>query len=298
MKPTESPVLKFSTSTTPTIQQAIAEAVIRLEKCGLGYDNATVDARTLLLYGLGASDFSSLIINRDEIISEVLYDKFCKAIRKRESGMPIAYIIGYREFYGRRFKTTPVALIPRCETELLVDLTLQFVPEQKPMRVLDLGTGCGAIAISIALERPSASLVATDCEASTLALAKKNATAHSVNNIAFYQADWFSGVPFQPFDLIVSNPPYIPEDDEHLNKGDCRFEPKIALASGKDGLTAFEHIIQNASAYLKRGGVLMVENGYNQSKEVIHLMAKAGFCGGFHVNDLMGHERVGISFLP
>lgn len=292
MKPIE------SLTPNATIRQALrwGEAQIKL---GIGVSTANLDARCLMTHCLQVDNYSSLLLREAETLTPAASQQFSSAIAKRHSGVPIAYIIGWREFYGRRFKTSPAALIPRCETELLVETALHHIPADGAANVLDLGTGCGAIAVSVAKHRPNASVYATDCEAAVLQLAKQNAAHYRANNVTFLQADWYEGVPASlKFDVIVSNPPYIAADDPHLGQGDVRFEPKVALVGGRDGLDALSQIARHAPQHLKRGGVIMMENGHNQALEVAGRLADAGFCGIQQLPDLAGYARLNLGFLP
>lgn len=216
--------------------------------------------------------------------------------RQRREGAPIAYLIGHREFYGRDFEVSPSVLIPRPETELLVDLALQRLlpsPEGSAgMRVLDLGTGSGAIAVTLALERPSAEVVASDVSALALECARTNADRLGAN-VRFVKGDWFTALDrTDRFELIVSNPPYIAATDPHLGSGDLRFEPAGALTDFADGLSALRRIIAEASCWLCVDGVLMLEHGHDQAVQVRRAMADAGYTDLFTARDLAGIERV------
>ena len=213
-------------------------------------------------------------------------------LARRLAGEPMAHILGEREFYGLNLKVTPATLIPRPDTESLVEQALQRLPSGNGVRVLDLGTGAGAVALAIAYGRPQAEVVAVDASAAALAVAQENAQRLALANVRCLLSDWFAGVPDTAFDLIVSNPPYIPDADPHLTQGDLRFEPRSALASGADGLADIRRIVAQAGAYLKPGGWLLLEHGYDQALAVRGLLQAAGFAEVFSARDLGGIERV------
>ena len=198
----------------------------------------------------------------------------CAALRR---GEPVAYIVGEREFFSLEFKVTPAVLIPRPETELLVEFALEQIAPDSACRVLDLGTGSGCIAISIAQHRPHADIVAVDASVAALEIARDNARRHAVTAIEFVQSDWFGALSGRQFDLIVANPPYVAADDPHLERGDVRFEPAAALTGGGDGLACIRLIVASAPQYLRTGGWLAFEHGYDQSERVRELLATAGF---------------------
>ena len=218
------------------------------------------------------------------------------AFERRLAGEPIAYIVGEREFYGHVFSVSPEVLIPRPETELLVDLALVRLAPQRSCRVLDLGTGSGAVAIAIALHRPNVSVVAIDASPASLAVAGDNARRllgeAGAGRFQLICSDWFEQVGETRFDLIVSNPPYVAEDDPHLRNGDIRFEPNQALVSGRDGLDALSTIIGVAPGYLRDGGWLLCEHGYDQAEAVSRLLDRAGFSQLLAERDLAGVTRV------
>lgn len=207
---------------------------------------------------------------------------------RRLEGEPIAYILGEREFFGLPLYTTPDVLIPRPETELLVELALERLPQGG--RVLDMGTGSGAIAVALAHARPDARVTALDASAEALAVARRNARRHSAD-IRFLASDWYQALDVEPFDLIVSNPPYIVANDPHLAQGDLRFEPASALTDHADGLSALRAIVVGAPGRLAAGGWLLMEHGYNQAPAVRDLLASQGFQEVRSWTDLAGIER-------
>jgi release factor glutamine methyltransferase len=204
--------------------------------------------------------------------------RFFDLVAQRQQGQPIAYLLGYKDFWTLRLKVDMRVLIPRSDTETLIENALQKLPEGALSRVLDLGTGSGAIALSIAKERPNAQVVATDYQFDALEVAKNNATYNGVSNVTFLQSDWFSNIAVDDkFDLIASNPPYVEIGDPHLAQGDLRFEPDSALISGGDGLHDLEKVIQGSVNHLLPSAWLIVEHGYNQSRDVAHLLSCAGY---------------------
>lgn len=217
---------------------------------------------------------------------------------RRLAGEPIAYILGHREFWGRDFRVTPDVLIPRPDTELLVECGLRAIGAVEAPRVLDLGTGSGIVAISIALDRPDARVQATDCSSSALAVAEMNARALGAK-LLFSLGNWYdTQLDSSQYHLIVSNPPYIDARDVHLTQGDLRFEPHRALTDGADGLEALRRIVQGAPARLVPGGVLCVEHGWDQAAAVRALFRSSGFVDIASLRDLAGIERVTRGRVP
>jgi release factor glutamine methyltransferase len=236
-----------------------------------------------------------LLTHDDVELDEERRAQFAALCARRRGGEPIAYLIGTREFYGREFRVAPGVLIPRPETELLVDIALEKVGSGgtavERHRALDLGTGSGCIAISIALGCPHCDVVAVDASAEALNIARAN--AHHLNvNVRFLASDWFTALEGERFTLIISNPPYIGAADPHLAQGDLVHEPAAALASGCDGLDAIRHIIANATRFLQSGGSLWLEHGYDQAVAVRELLLAAGFTAIEQHQDLAGIVRV------
>ena len=256
-------------------------------------ENPHFEAEVLLSEVLGRNR-SYFRAYGDQILSESQNNAFLDLVQRRQSGQPIAYLLGYREFWRHRFKVSPEVLIPRHETETLVEAALEEIRDQTKPSVLDLGTGSGIIAISIGLERRDARVIATDKSPAALKIAKANACHLGCGEtIRFFEGDWLSAIPkHKRFDLIVSNPPYIAEDDPHLESGDLQFEPRQALSSGPDGLNDIRKIAQGARHYLKPQGILMIEHGFNQAKPVKCLLETLGFSAIQSVQDLAGHQRI------
>jgi release factor glutamine methyltransferase len=260
-------------------------------------DEATIDARLLLQYSLKV-DHAWLIGHINDELTDAQSESFQQLLARRLKGEPVAYILGMREFYGLLLKTTPATLIPRPDTETLVEAALDKLPTNQNLKVLDLGTGTAAIALAIAKNRPQAQVTAVDFSVEALSVAKENAINLDLARIRFLQSDWFSGLQNEKFDVIVSNPPYIAENDAHLTQGDLRFEPLTALASGKDGLDDIRRIIQAAPSHLNPNGWLMLEHGYDQAKKVAELLTLHGFEQISHAPDLSGTLRVSLGRMP
>jgi release factor glutamine methyltransferase len=252
---------------------------------------ARLDAELLLAHALGVSR-ARLYAWPEHEPEPAQREAFDRLIAARVRGEPIAYLTGLREFWSLDLAVTPDVLIPRHETELLVELALDRMPRDRAVRVADLGTGSGAIALALARERPLARVTATDASAAALDVARRNAERLGIGNVAFALGDWYAAVGDARFDLIVSNPPYIAAGDAHLAQGDLRFEPAAALASGVDGLDAIRRIVAGAAEHLDDGGALLLEHGFDQSRGVRALLDAAGFENVASVSDNGGHERV------
>lgn len=245
----------------------------------------------LLSHVLGC-DAAHLIAHSDDPLTAEQHAAYCKLVERRAAGEPVAYLTGEREFFGHRFSVSPAVLIPRPETEGLVERALEHVAPDRVVDVLDLGTGSGCIAISIALARPRARVRAVDCSPEALALARKNAARLGASNVRLSSSDWFSALAGETFDTIVANPPYVATGDPHLAEGDLRFEPGCALSAGVHGLDALRHIVAEAPAHLAADGWMLVEHGFDQAVAVRGLMQAAGFTAISSAKDLAGIERV------
>ena len=264
----------------PTIAQALATA--RLD---------AVDARVLLRYACSVDD-AYLVAHADAVLSAAQHAAFGQLVARRAAGEPVAYIIGSREFFSLEFKVTPAVLIPRPETELLVECALECVDPERACHVLDLGTGSGCVAIAIARHRPRARVVAADRSVVAISVARENAARHAVANVELLESDWFAALGDQRFNVIVANPPYIAAGDPHLMHGDLRFEPATALVAGSDGLECIRAIVASAHRHLECGGWLVFEHGHAQAANCRDLLSAAGLDDAFSRADLAGIERV------
>ncbi len=253
--------------------------------------SARLDAE-ILLCDVMRFNRSKIYSHPDQPVADEKLTLFKSLIEQRRQGHPIAHLTGKKEFWSLELAINEDTLIPRPETELLVETALKLVPDDTECNILDLGTGSGAIAIAIASERPHCNIIATDINANALAMAKKNAAFHGLTNIQFLVSDWYKNIPSQTFDLIVSNPPYIKQDDEHLSQDDVRFEPKLALVAGPDGMQAINIILELAKTYLARDARLLVEHGYDQKELVQHGFLINGFNQVTTIQDLSGQDRI------
>lgn len=260
---------------------------------GLDRREARLEARVLAAHALGVAR-AWLIAHDRDILTPVQVQAVEHLVARRAAGEPVAYILGEREFHGRLFRVTPEVLIPRPETELLVEAALDRLPADRPVHVLDLGTGSGCIALSLALERPLARVTAVDASPAALALARDNAARLGALGVAFLDGDWYAPLGVKKFDMIVSNPPYVAAGDAHLARGDVRFEPATALAAGADGLDALRAVIAGAPPHLGADGWLLLEHGYDQEAAVRALLARAGFRQILCLADAAGLPRVSL----
>ena len=302
-----------------SIKTTLLLADTQLKSQGIKVEDAKLEAQLLLQHALNVNR-AWLISHENDALEANIHGVFEALLNRRLNGEPIAYILGSREFYGLKLKVTPDTLIPRPDTETLVEVALEKIsshpsfPRKREsnlnlnqkmdsrfrgndgLRVLDLGTGTGAIALTIAKHRPQAHVTALDASQAALNIAIENAQNLNISNVKFIFSDWFSALNQdnnkQKFDVIVSNPPYIEANDIHLTQGDLCFEPRSALASGKDGLDDIRHIIKDAPPHLSPHGWLMLEHDYNQASKVAALLKQAGFSDISHAEDLSGIERV------
>ena len=270
------------------IQQALQYAVQNISNTS---PSANLDAQILLSYILNCNR-AHLIAWPEKELSLQQIDSFQELIKQRQQGSPVAHLTGQREFWSLNFKVNNSTLIPRPETETLIEFILDKFGEKKELTVLDMGTGTGAIAITLSSEKPDWKITASDISTAAITLAKENSIILNTKNITFLQSDWFTKIPQQTFDLIVSNPPYISIDDPHLAEGDIRFEPKSALTSGKTGMDDIEHLCSQAKNYLAKDGWLIVEHGYNQKSVVADCFTRNEYKNVSQRNDLAGHCRM------
>ncbi|MCR4298368.1 MAG: peptide chain release factor N(5)-glutamine methyltransferase [Gallionella sp.] len=288
-----------------TLKSLLTHDKVALEAAlSLGSGTARIEVQMLLQQVLGVSR-AWLLAHPEQKLDEAQAATYRALLQRRLAGEPLAYILGEREFFGLNFRVTPATLIPRPDTELLVELALQRIPQSLPspqpspacgrgslFRVLDLGTGSGALALSIAHARPDIEVMAVDASQDALDVARENARHLSLGNARLLRSDWFSALAGERFDLIVSNPPYIADGDAHLAQGDLRFEPRAALASGADGLDDIRRIVAKAKAHLNLGGWLLFEHGYDQAGRARELLLQGGYAEVFSARDLASIERV------
>jgi release factor glutamine methyltransferase len=256
-------------------------------------DTAELDAELLLLFCLNASR-NILFTDPDQVLSIKQEGQFNALLKRRQNGEPVAYLLGSQGFWDLDLAVAPHTLIPRGDTESLIDWVLE--QSLQPNNILDLGTGTGALALALAHEFPQANVIGVDLVAQAVLLAQKNTILNGIKNAKFHQSDWFSAVTDEEFDLIISNPPYIDEDDIHLNEGDVRFEPASALVAKENGFADLFHIANNAQAYLHAGGCLLMEHGWQQAKEVQAHLIKKGYEKVASGLDLGGRERFTFGF--
>ncbi|TLX21045.1 peptide chain release factor N(5)-glutamine methyltransferase [Thermomonas fusca] len=249
------------------------------------------DAALLLAHALDRPR-SWLFAHADDVLGEVDAARFDELLARRAAGEPVAYLTGSRGFWTLDLAVSPATLVPRPETELLVELALARLPADAPVRVADLGTGTGAIALALASERPRAQVVATDASPEALEVARGNAVRNRIGNVAFRLGSWLQPLEGEGFDLIASNPPYIADGDPHLSQGDLRFEPAMALSCGLDGLDAIRIIVRDAPACLQPGGWLLLEHGWDQGDAVRALLVEAGFVDVATARDLEHRDRI------
>lgn len=274
----------------------ISESLHNAAKQFVNSPTPELDAEILLEHVLHRTK-AYLYANPDKVLTSVQHQRFGGLIEQRAQGMPIAYITGHQGFWDLDLLVTRDVLIPRPETELLVEVALQLFPVDRSCIVTDLGTGSGAIALAIAHARPKWQLIGMDNSTAAIAVAKKNADHLKLKNIKFVLGDFCEFLPVDyKFDLIVSNPPYIAERDPHLNQGDVRFEPHPALVAGEDGLDAIRKIAAISLGYLRPGGCLLLEHGFDQAQQVRGILAGYGYQNPVTRPDLAGHPRASMAY--
>ncbi len=268
------------------LDAAIADATQRLSQIS---ESPRLDAEILLCRTIDMPR-SYLFAHPEDELDELTRERFEDVLKKREAGLPMAYITGAREFWSREFAVSPATLVPRPETELLVNLALCEMPRDAEWRVLDLGTGCGAIAVSIACERPSSRVTAVDISEDALTVARENANAFAPGNVECLQGSWTGPVRERQFDLVVSNPPYVRAGDDAL--ADLAHEPRAALVAGEDGLDAIRVLAADCRDILVEDGLLLIEHGFDQAADVAALLERHGWTDIKCHNDLAGLPRV------
>ncbi|MEO6263823.1 MAG: peptide chain release factor N(5)-glutamine methyltransferase [Luteimonas sp.] len=272
----------MDTSPTRRLDALLHEARSRID---------AADAEWLLAHALGQPR-AWLYAHGSDAVDAALRERFGTLVARRAAGEPVSYLTGRRGFWTFDLRVTPDTLIPRPETELLVELALARLPQDRDVRLADLGTGSGAIALALGGERPRAQVVATDASAAALAVARGNAQTLGIGNVEFRHGDWLAPLVGEHFDLIASNPPYIAAGDPHLREGDLRFEPGSALASGSDGLDAIRVIVRDAQAHLVHDGWLLLEHGLEHGAGVRALLQAADFKDIMTERDLEDRDRV------
>ncbi|MCV2886664.1 peptide chain release factor N(5)-glutamine methyltransferase [Aestuariibacter sp. AA17] len=259
-----------------------------------GGESPALDARVLLCHCLDVSA-TYLMTWPDKPITQKQWDQYQALIQKRKLGHPVAHLIGHRDFWTLNLEVTPDTLIPRPETELLVEQALALeLPAHA--HVLDLGTGTGAIALALASERPDLHIIGVDFNENAVALAKRNGVSNHLPQVQFLHSNWFERVPTQKFDLIISNPPYVESDSPWLNEGDVRFEPLSALTSGEDGLDDIRHIVTCSLSYLTDTGIVMFEHGYQQGQAVRSIFTSSEYRDAQTICDMNDLARVTFAF--
>lgn len=271
-----------------TIKSALQNARQCFERIS---DSASLDAEILLCQVL-EKNRSYLRAWPEKQLDAIQLQNYHTLIQKRALGTPVAYLTGTREFWARNFDVCPDVLIPRPDTELLVEICLSRIPPDKPLKVVDLGTGSGAIAVTLAAERPKLSITAVDFCPAALRIAKQNAEKHKIKSIRFIESDWLQQLQGERFNLVISNPPYIARDDPHLSQGEIGFEPQQALISGKQGLDAINTISTQALKHFHCSGLLLFEHGYQQAQSVQSILNKLGYVNIRTYKDLSGNDRV------
>ena len=273
---------------TLSINQALITATQQLNGSS---PSARIDAESLLCHLLNCNT-AHLAAWPEQSLGSERTQQFNYLLEKRKSGIPVAYLTGIREFWSLPFNVTPATLIPRPETETLVEFVLNKFGNQKNLSLVDLGTGCGAIAIALGHEKPGWVITATDISDEALAVAKKNAKELRVTNIHFVKSNWFENLKDTTFDVIVSNPPYIANNDTHLTQGDVCFEPDHALKAGKQGMDDIQAITAQAKIHLYDRGWLVFEHGFDQKESCRVCLLDAGFNNIEQKNDLSGQPRM------
>lgn len=275
------------------IRNALAWALTVLKQ----HSGARLDAELLLSHVLGKNR-TYLYTYPEHVLTQEQNTNYQQFIKQRTEGIPIAYLLGQREFWSLPLTVNQHTLIPRHETERLVEVTLELLPLEPQLKILDLGTGSGAIALALASERPHWHITACDKSQEALTIAQNNAQNLNITNITFYRSDWFSALPSTYYHAIVSNPPYINPNDPHLRQGDVRFEPLSALTSGQEGLADLHYISTHGQEYLVPNGLIVLEHGYDQKNSIHAILNKLNYCQVQCWQDIAGHDRVSSGWKP
>lgn len=278
----------FENSLRNAVQTLLTCASEQLAACS---DTAQLDAEVLLCHCL-QKNRSFLRAWPEHLLNSQQISQFQALIAQRQYGTPIAYLTRQREFWSRNFSVSPDVLIPRPDSELLIELSLDWLPADQTSKIIDLGAGSGILALTLAAERPQVEMLATDISAAAIKIAQLNADQLQINNVQFLQSNWFDRVTDVGFDLVISNPPYIAANDPHLRQGDVRFEPQSALISDENGLKDIRLIVAQARKHLKNGGRLLIEHGYNQQAEVQAIFRQFDYHQIHTHQDLSGNPRV------
>lgn len=255
------------------------------------FSSAKLDAE-LLLCKVMQWNRTAIYAHPEKIISAKKAAEFKALIQQRQHGQPIAYLTQEKEFWSLKLAINKTTFIPRPETEYLVQHALKMIPTDTPFKILDLGVGSGSIALALAHERPNSHVTALDISKNALNTAQQNAKTHQINNINFLLSDWYQALPPTKFDIIVSNPPYIQQHDIHLLSNDIRFEPRLALVAGTDGMQSINTILADSTKYLSNNAAILIEHGYQQKQLVQNAFHRNGFQSISTYQDLAGHDRI------
>lgn len=276
------------------VKKALSHAAAQLKAVSC---SASLDAEVLLSHVMDKHR-AHLRARPETRLSAEQKRAFEDLVARRRAGVPVAYLIGRREFWSLEFHVTPDTLIPRSETELVVEQAVQRLPAEGTHRVADLGTGSGAIALAVAHERPGCTVIATDTSPAALSIARWNAARLKITNVEFHRGDWYQALAGERFHVLCSNPPYVREGDPHLTRGDLPHEPPCALVAGETGMEALHAIISGAQRHLHPGGWLILEHGYDQADEVAHRLRQQGFEDIETHADIAGQSRVAVGRAP